>query len=90
MPAGRGGREGREENEGERRAPQGARTAPGSRVGTSGLSAERRIENQPPREADSWNSCEKGMREKFFAGRDGNEKWRRRRRAVFRIGLCRK
>lgn len=34
--------------------------------GASSLSAERRIENQPPREAGARrNSCEKGM--KFFA-----------------------
>lgn len=53
MPAGgRGDGKGyREGNEGARGTPQGARTAPGSRVGTNGLSAERRIENQPPREA---------------------------------------
>lgn len=53
MPAGgRGDGKGyREGNEGARGTPQGARTAPGSRVGTNGLSAKRRIENQPPREA---------------------------------------
>lgn len=42
--------------------------------GASSLSAERRIENQPPREAGARrNSCEKGM--KFFA--DGGTGWGR-------------
>lgn len=38
--------------------------------GASSLSAERRIENQPPREAGAWqNSCEQGL--KFFADGGG-------------------